>query len=977
MIDDLLRNIGSLPLGDIPEFSTKLKSIYMYLKNMKLYIDDISKGSIVFHLSIYDPYALMNLWEIHSSGELINDLAKLIIPVNLQEDFVKEWKTVVDSEEYESALRRLNERVHYDSFYGIISDDIEWESQIVVDLTQRRPDLKFNILKHWRLSRPETINDLIARSRKVIIAFSPKPLTEYSKYAAHSVVVKMLEAKILDDAKIIPVKISENFVVPPMFESFTFISASEENFVDKVLQDLVECEETESVTPDVPSPTALEGTSEELSSDEHKTHLVGTSETLPGRSEELSSDKHETQLVGPSENSFNMASLTGMLLDVSGSMAENAGEIEQEGGEWVNSVFHVMDNLIKHNLSSEHKVFAVGVGAMFKSGLFDVLRTIEPFKHISSRSKVSYGVILNGIFSILERNGASQIRKWADTNTVKSVVSHEMASAVFDKLQAESRFAKKVAQECLPDACRDWTVPVRGHLGNALSTVFSRIYASTVTTFKQATKKDIEEVQDKIFSLMMKDVESESILPAKKASTIINGCIDDRKQLDSQRIKELKEIVRPFIYGDTPLFKALRQAMPLLRNAKYRNKLLFIISDGMPTDRGDIETIKGELKEAGVTVVSCYITRSQNIDPRHLFNKSDQLWEDGAQFLFNLSSTITTQSLPRTVFIKQGWKVDFENNNTRLFLLVNHPKHINEVCDLARNVVCSGEVLSNMLTSVSLDIYINQSTTGFKAQEKQVGGTCYANASAAVLHLSLKSIPGRYGGYPEFKTLRDEMVSLHGSDGAVTYDVFKSICSKYRLHCKQVDVDGAKKAITANRPVVAIFCLTKSEWDIFSKFYKNNRTGILGKNKLDIQKRSGDQKLDGHAVVLTSFNSECLYLMNSWGDSWGDMGFFRVQSANVLDLKFIDVYWTLNDLFDSEKQYFIKYGHQRAADLIGKLQGLQQARYTCPLCETESFVAEFTGTLSSATCPSCEGSFECGESGNILALNMYLLSLTR
>ncbi|XP_033097189.1 helicase SKI2W-like [Anneissia japonica] len=149
---------------------------------------------------------------------------------------------------------------------------------MVVDLTQRRPDLKFIILKHWRLGRSENINDLIARSRKVIIAFSPKPLTEYSKYAAHSVVVKMLEAKILDDAKIIPVKISEDFVVPPMFESFTVISASEEDFVDKVLQDIVECEETESVTPDVPSLIALEGTSEELLSDEHKTQLVGRSE---------------------------------------------------------------------------------------------------------------------------------------------------------------------------------------------------------------------------------------------------------------------------------------------------------------------------------------------------------------------------------------------------------------------------------------------------------------------------------------------------------------------------------------------------------------------------------------------------------------------------------------------------------------------------------------------------------------------------
>ncbi|XP_033110299.1 uncharacterized protein LOC117111489, partial [Anneissia japonica] len=331
MVNELSENIDRLSLKDIPEFSTKLKSVNMYLKNIQLHLEEISKGSIVFHLSVYDPYALINLWEIHSSRELIKDFSGLIVPENLQDDFIIAWKTVIEREEYECALRRLKKRVQYDTFYGIISDDMEWESQMAVDLTHRRPDLKFNILKHWRLCKPETINDLIAKSRKIIIAFSPKPLTEYSKYAAHSVVVKMLEAKALDDAKIIPVKISEGFVVPPEFASFTVINASEEHFVDKLLQVFDECEETESVAPDVPSFIAIEGTSEPLSSHDHKVELVETSETSEGILEdsEDSDKEHETQLVKPKMD-ISIFSCSGYSSEASEGILEESGDSNKE-----------------------------------------------------------------------------------------------------------------------------------------------------------------------------------------------------------------------------------------------------------------------------------------------------------------------------------------------------------------------------------------------------------------------------------------------------------------------------------------------------------------------------------------------------------------------------------------------------------------------------------------------------------------------
>ena len=61
---------------------------------------------------------------------------------------------------------------------------------------------------------------------------------------------------------------------------------------------------------------------------------------------------------------------------------------------------------------------------------------------------------------------------------------------------------------------------------------------------------------------------------------------------------------------------------------------------------------------------------------------------------------------------------------------------------MAHDVVYSSDTLSDLVVTVDLDIYINQ-TAG--------------NASATVLHLAMRRILGREGGYPDFGVLKDEM----------------------------------------------------------------------------------------------------------------------------------------------------------------------------------------------------------------------------
>ena len=701
-----------------------------------------------------------------------------------------------------------------------------------------------------------------------------------------------------------------------------------------------------------------------------------------------------------------MASLIGILLDVSGSMRRSIGEgTDEEGGPWARSIFEVIDNLIKYDVSSKNHVFAIGFGASRGEEVFDIIGTLKqiPIQDTAVQAPATPDHI-NEIFDILEGAGARSVRKWAAVEVVSEALTANLADVFLKKFKSDQPFLKVFVEKCLPPACRDWPENSREpeHSGEPeprriitpsdllwelTVRAANSAYASLATTFRTATVADVKEVVEKAKAYLLKKVDVNSIFNVQDASDVVHGCVGEKK-LTKERSQELLHSVEPYIYGYTPLYQSIEKAIELFETnaTKFRNhkKLLFILSDGYPSDEdvsdpGRKDRALSKLTTAGVTVVSCFITDITQIDPRRLFSSMGPDWDRGAKFLFSLSSKVSTQSLPRTIFVKRGWTIDITNNETNLFLQVNHPEHLREGCEVARNVVCCQDALSDMLASVDLDLYINQNVRGYKAKGEQEGGTCYANASATVLHLSMKRILGREGGYPDFYKLREEFINRFGSDGANTLLVLQEMCPKYRLHCQKVDPMGAMKAITSSRPVVARFRLTDHEWDSFGAFFQRNPKGILTKREIDITARPPNTPLGGHAVVLTSFDSESLRLLNSWGEDWADMGFFRVENADVLGLEFIDVYWTITDLTEEEKTYYEKHRSDVARELMNVLPSLKRAEYKCPKCSKRSPVMEFTGTLSLVECPKCGEVFSTknAQEGNILALNIYLTSLIR
>ena len=682
-----------------------------------------------------------------------------------------------------------------------------------------------------------------------------------------------------------------------------------------------------------------------------------------------------------------MSFLIGVLVDVSGSMRNSVGdEVNTERVSWAMSIFKVVDELVKHDVESSNQAFALALGCPFEPQVFDLLGTaraatdeLHRIKDFGSRKQLRE--MIDEALDILERNGAVRVRTWAKMDVLLKVLDDTTAAAILYYLQRRPDFTRRFVFECLPRDCREIVVQTANFVDEVSLWTMGWVPMAGEHLQGWASESSVAEAIDKGKKLLaeirrdiMVAVNKAAIMSVQSASKILHTSVGE-KELDKKRVDELLEAVEPYIYGRTPLMKAMHHSVDLFSLSEYANhkKFLFVLSDGQPTDGHDPPV--QQLSDLGVTIVSCFITHQGLSDPRHLYSLLDESWEEPAMFMFYMSSIITTQNIPRTLFVKKGWKIDIENNETRLFFRVNHPDVIKDVCDMAKRAVLTQDALSDVISSVDLDVYINQANDGFGTKEHQ-RAPCYANASAAVMHLAMKRIIGRDGGYPDFFDLRARLIAKYAEHEVSTKDVLKEICPEYRLRYEKVNATGAMKAICAKRPVVVTFRLTGAQWDQFEKFYKENPRGILTRSYLE-SKHVSTSDPRGHAVVLTSYDADSLRLMNSRGDDWADQGFFRVQNTDVLGLKFFDVFWTLDDLSEKEKKAYEQHGAEVAGKLLRSLQGLQVVKYKCPLCAVESKVVDFSGHLLKAKCPVCGGTFNANKEGGDLALNLYLVSLIR
>jgi len=175
----------------------------------------------------------------------------------------------------------------------------------------------------------------------------------------------------------------------------------------------------------------------------------------------------------------------------------------------------------------------------------------------------------------------------------------------------------------------------------------------------------------------------------------------------------------------------------------------------------------------------------------------------------------------------------------------------------------------------------------------QTGGTCYANAIATVTRATLNRIYGRH--VPPHEDIVTQIVEFdaNGYEGP-DYDGLETClsdeCKRRHIEYREVQLADVPKIVSRNRPVLLAFTLDNNQWAHFTKFFKDNPTGVL--NQLPTPNHN--IKSGGHAVVVKSVSANSWVVKNSWGKNWAEAGCFIIHPAilkNALTLVVYDVYW--------------------------------------------------------------------------------------
>lgn len=116
------------------------------------------------------------------------------------------------------------------------------------------------------------------------------------------------------------------------------------------------------------------------------------------------------------------------------------------------------------------------------------------------------------------------------------------------------------------------------------------------------------------------------------------------------------------------------------------NPILLVVSDGEPTPEEGISNpantvreLAEEMKAAGVTIISCLLTKDDIAQPRRLYTSPDPNWPGGARLLFDCASEIPASSPFHYLLSEFNWSLD---PGARLFAQINHTDVLSEFSKL-------------------------------------------------------------------------------------------------------------------------------------------------------------------------------------------------------------------------------------------------------------------------------------------------------
>ncbi len=527
-------------------------------------------------------------------------------------------------------------------------------------------------------------------------------------------------------------------------------------------------------------------------------------------------------------------------MDVSGSM-ESAFALDSSKDPSVQRVHAIITTtlkIVKAEVSNHNRSDEIFVNAFGLNGRVDTCDLIALLRLIAGQKQLLRLEPHDALVELAKEHGASYAEQW-----IRKHLNTEDARDLYRVLCFDDTLIPKMVQK-IPADVAGIPTDVAGEAFSTVRKLIDRLipsknYGSAFEahavhqTEAYLFAQELVKSKDNIIERKLRSIEHcspESVLHVSQLLDDLN-LIDDscgpRSSSLHSRIKELIDPIRPYIFGRTPMCKAIRSASRVFQLSRAKSKVFLILSDGMSTD-GNPREIVGELEDANVIRVSCYLTDTHIPNQRCLIDKAPSDWpkNDGRRTLFDISSTVRNVDPPVSFLLDFGWNLP-PSGESRLFVQANSLDVVDELCKIVvAELTNPCDALVDLLEKVPLGKYINQENAGFKPEE-QVGGTCYAHAVATVFHLAMHRIVGRDGGRPEFKQIKDRLIAEYGKDGAVTQNVLAKIGPEYRLHFKEVDEISARQALNHRRPLVATFFLRENQWHEFGKFYKKTPKEVL------------------------------------------------------------------------------------------------------------------------------------------------------
>ena len=162
---------------------------------------------------------------------------------------------------------------------------------------------------------------------------------------------------------------------------------------------------------------------------------------------------------------------------------------------------------------------------------------------------------------------------------------------------------------------------------------------------------------------------------------------------------DIIDLFENIIYGNTPLYSCCKKAFEIFEKNGSKNKVLFIISDGLLNDVDNIISAQNEIKQKSeqleIITIGIYLNSSDKLNNKTFYNKIQSNFDVGARFLFNISSELNYHNGIIKFFINKNWNIPL-NGICKLFVEINNSEDLNQFINLVNEALNYNEPIEHI-----------------------------------------------------------------------------------------------------------------------------------------------------------------------------------------------------------------------------------------------------------------------------------------